>query len=156
VLSSEEYQVLLPLAISLRGPHTREVNASDELYLKGWTIDHGTVNGKDIKDAFVKYKRLYYKSLEKNFNLFHHSVVLHVQDSEMIFQRAKEQWRARRFMSMWNLYKSPLNANYQAKLPFTPVEGTYMDLQILVTGFWRLVPESLYKNASATPSSCSV
>jgi hypothetical protein len=86
VLSSEEYQVLLPLAISLRGPHTREVNASDELFLKGWTIYHGTANGKDIKDAFVKYKRLYYKSLEKNFNLFHHSVVLHVQDSEMIFQ----------------------------------------------------------------------
>lgn len=57
-------QVLLPPAMSLRGPYTRDVTQPNFLYLQGWSIDHGTVKGED-KTGKRKGKTLFYGYLDE-------------------------------------------------------------------------------------------
>jgi hypothetical protein len=63
--------------------------------------------------------------------VFNDSIVLYVKDVGMLFS-TETSWHPRRFMSTWDLYMSPIHAKNAAVYFISPVEGTYMNLEILV------------------------
>ncbi|PIG83165.1 hypothetical protein AARAC_010186 [Aspergillus arachidicola] len=107
LLSFGDEEVLLPLALSLWGPQTMNASRPNILYLQGWTIDHGI----RISPREFKVKE-YYKNIQRLFEVFRHSTVLHVMDVEPLFLRAEDRWRPRRYTSTWTLYTTPIHANY--------------------------------------------
>lgn len=121
-------KILLPLALSMRGPNTLRFSAPDQYFLQGWTIDHVAANGRDHT------KRQYYGLLTTNLSNFHASPVLHITDVDMLFLCDPEspKWRPRRFSTTWTLYDTILHATYRRTAPVTPVVGVYSDLSVLV------------------------
>ena len=129
VLSFQDnVEILLPLALSMRGPNTLRFSAPDQYFLQGWTIDHVAANGRDHT------KRLYYEFLKNNLSNFHASPVLHITDVDMLFlcEPQSPKWRPRRFSATWTLYDTILHATYRRTVPVTPVVGVYSDLSVLI------------------------
>ncbi|KAF7625235.1 hypothetical protein AFLA_002108 [Aspergillus flavus NRRL3357] len=49
----DNVEILLPLALSMRGSNTLRFSAPDQYFLQGWTIDHVAANGRDHKEAVL-------------------------------------------------------------------------------------------------------
>lgn len=127
--SHEGCKVLVPLALSLCGPSTTDVTLSSLIYTKGWTID------LEAYEAARPCKRKvdHYDALKAIFQAFERSIVLHVQDTEMISNRKEGKWRIRKYVCAWKLYKCPIQTTWhQQKKALSPVEGTYINLDCLV------------------------
>ncbi|GAB1193697.1 hypothetical protein APSETT444_002921 [Aspergillus pseudonomiae] len=124
----DNVEILLPLALSMRGPNTLRFSAPDQYFLQGWTIDHVAANGQDHT------KRQYYELLMNVLSKFHASPVLHITDVDMLFlcDNKSLKWRPRRFSATWTLYDTILHATYRRTAPVTPVVGVYSDLSVLV------------------------
>jgi hypothetical protein len=148
VLTSHEgFQILLPLAIPLRGASTTNVTESNVLYAQGWTIDQA---GLRVKRP-CKRKLKYYNSLEAIFQAFAHSIVLHAQDTEMIFKERKGIWQPRRYMCAWKLYGSPIQAGWPQKNAISSVEGTYISVNSLVNRLLKIGSQVSFKIAVDRP-----
>ncbi|KAE8328336.1 hypothetical protein BDV39DRAFT_192208 [Aspergillus sergii] len=132
LLSFGDEEVLLPLALSLWGSQTMNASRPNILYLQGWTIDHGI----RISPREFKVKE-YYKNIQRLFEVFRHSTVLHVMDVEPLFLRAEDRWRPRRYTSTWTLYTTPIHANYVCSGFYSPIQGRFMDIEILVNNIHR-------------------
>ena len=119
----DNVEILLPLALSMRGPNTLRFSAPDQYFLQGWTIDHVAANGQDHT------KRQYYELLMNVLSKFHASPVLHITDVDMLFlcDNKSLKWRPRRFSATWTLYDTILHATYRRTAPVTPVVGVYSD-----------------------------
>jgi hypothetical protein len=147
ITSHEGFQVLLPLAISLRGASTTNLTGRNVLYAQGWTIDQAILSVKSP----CKRKLTYYNSLEPIFQVFAHSIVLHVQDTEMIFKERKGIWQPRRYMCAWKLYGSPIQAGGNRKTAISPVEGIYTSLNYLVNRLLNIGSQVSFKIAVDRP-----
>ncbi|KAB8260097.1 hypothetical protein BDV32DRAFT_158975 [Aspergillus pseudonomiae] len=120
-------ELLLPLVLSLWGSRTMNALRENILYLQGWTIDHGT--RISLRESKVKE---YYKNIERLFEVFRLSTVLHVMDVEPLFLQAKNRWRSRRYASTWTLYTTPIHAHSGGNRFYSPIQGRYMNIELLV------------------------
>ncbi|KAE8158795.1 hypothetical protein BDV40DRAFT_307507 [Aspergillus tamarii] len=132
LLSFGDEELLLPLALSLWGPQTMNASRPNILYLQGWTIDHGI--RKSPREFKVKE---YYRNIERLFKVFKHSTMLHVMDVEPLFLRAEDRWRPRRYTSTWTLYTTPIHANYACSRSYSPIQGRFMAIELLVNDVHR-------------------
>ena len=140
LLSFGDEELLLPLALSLWGPQTMNASRPNILYLQGWTIDHG------IRKSPREFKvKVYYRNIERLFKVFKHSTMLHVMDVEPLFLRAEDRWRPRRYTSTWTLYTTPIHANYACSRSYSPIQGRFMAIELLVNDVHRWGSRVVFK-----------
>ncbi|OGM46949.1 hypothetical protein ABOM_004419 [Aspergillus bombycis] len=133
ILSFGDEHLLLTLVLSLWGSQSMNASRASILYLQGWTIDHGVCLSwlePEVKE--------YYKTIERLFEVFRLSPVLHVMDVEPLFLRAEERWRPRRYTSTWTLYTTPIHAYNGAIRFYSPIQGRYMNIELLVNSILEL------------------
>ncbi|KAE8416991.1 hypothetical protein BDV36DRAFT_309726 [Aspergillus pseudocaelatus] len=140
LLSFGDEELLLPLALSLWGPQTMNASRPNILYLQGWTTDHGI--RKSPRESKVK---VYYSNIERLLEVFKHSTVLHVMDVEPLFLRAEGRWRPRRYTSTWTLYTTPIHANYACSRFDSPIQGRFMNIELLVNNIRRWGSRVVFK-----------
>ncbi|GKZ29236.1 hypothetical protein AbraIFM66950_003850 [Aspergillus brasiliensis] len=127
LLSFQDKKILLPLALSLLGSQAKAGYAPSYLYLQGWTIDHGLIY-LDSTSERLEYYDMVRELLEK----FEYSPILQIRDVEELFSNDKSHWRPRRFMHTWTMYTHPIHASFHCKRFYSPIQGRYTDLRILI------------------------